>query len=174
MGSIIGQLIRTTAAERKVLLASGAGAGMAATFSTPLAGVMVAIELLLFEFKSRSFVPLVIATTIASATHVLVLGAGPLFEVAPTDFHVPGGLPWYILLGIVCGLLAVAFTRLLYLVEDLFDALPVDPVWLPAIGGLGARRHRSRWYRACWGSATTLSPRSSTTSLHSVCSSRSP
>src|SRR5581483_9410443 len=74
IGSIIGQLIHTTAAERKVLLACGAAAGMAATFSTPIAAVILAIELLLFEFKTRSFIPLVVASTLATAVHFQLLG----------------------------------------------------------------------------------------------------
>lgn len=137
LGSLVGQLIRTSAAERKVLLACGAAAGMAATFSTPIAGVILAIELLLFEFKSRSFIPLVIASTLATSVHLLLLGRGPLFEVAPLEFGVPANLPWYLLLGLICGAAAIGFTRLLYWVEDSFEALPVGEVWRPAIGGLG-------------------------------------
>ncbi|HZP17463.1 MAG TPA: chloride channel protein [Terriglobales bacterium] len=136
-GSLIGQLMHTTAAERKVLLACGAAAGMSATFNTPIAGVILAIELLLFEFKSRSFIPLVIASTLATAVHMQVLGPGPMFSVAATDFAVPRALPFYVLLGVVCGLAAVGFTRLLYWTEDLFEKLPVDELWWPAIGGVG-------------------------------------
>ncbi len=81
LGSLFGQLLHMTAAERKVLLGCGAAAGMAATFSTPIAGVIFAIELLLFEFRSRSFIPLVIATTIATTVHVVLIGPGPMFSV---------------------------------------------------------------------------------------------
>src|SRR5512146_1902942 len=95
LGSLIGQIIHTTAAERKVLLACGAGAGMAATFSTPIAGVILAIELLLFEFKSRSFIPLVIASTLATSVHFALMGRGPMFNIAAMDFGLPGGLPYY-------------------------------------------------------------------------------
>lgn len=137
LGSLIGQLLRTTAAERKVLLACGAAAGMAAIFSTPIAAVILAIELLLFEFKSRSFVPLVIASTLATAMHLVLLGRGPMFEVGPIDFQLPLGLPFYAAFGVVAGLVAVAFTRLLYWFEDAFERLPIDDVWLPALGGLG-------------------------------------
>src|SRR5512140_558365 len=87
-GSLIGQLMHTTAAERKVLLACGAAAGMSATFNTPIAGVILAIELLLFEFKARSFIPLVVASTLATAVHMQVLGAGPMFSVTAMDFGV--------------------------------------------------------------------------------------
>ncbi|MBZ5664240.1 MAG: chloride channel protein [Acidobacteriia bacterium] len=137
MGSLVGQLFHTTAAERKVLLACGAAAGMSATFNTPIAGVILAIELLLFEFKSRSFIPLVIASTLATAVHVQLLGGGPMFAVAPVDFGIPRALPFYLLLGIICGLAAVAFSKALYWVEDQFEKLPIDELWWPAIGALG-------------------------------------
>lgn len=129
--------MHATAAERKVLLACGAAAGMSATFDTPIAGVVLAIELLLFEFKSRSFIPLVIASTLAAAVHMQLLGAGPMFSVAAMDFGIPRALPFYLLLGALCGLAAVGFTRLLYWTEDLFEKLPIDEVWWPAIGALG-------------------------------------
>jgi H+/Cl- antiporter ClcA len=135
-GSIIGQIVHTTAAERKVLLACGAAAGMAATFSTPIAGVILAIELLLFEFKSRSFIPLVIASTLATSLHLLLMGRGPMFTVGQVDFAIPRALPFYILLGVLCGLAAVGFTKLLYWVEDQFDKLPIEDTWWPALGGL--------------------------------------
>jgi CIC family chloride channel protein len=137
MGSLVGQIFHTTASERKVLLACGAAAGMSATFNTPIAGVILAIELLLFEFKSRSFIPLVIASTLATAVHMQLLGKGPMFTVTAMDFGIPQALPFYLLLGVVCGLAAVGFSKLLYWVEDQFDKLPVDELWWPAIGALG-------------------------------------
>lgn len=137
VGSLIGQAFHTTAAERKVLLACGAAAGMSATFNTPIAGVILAIELLLFEFKSRSFIPLVIASTLATAVHMQLLGAGPMFAVAPVDFGIPRAVPFYLLLGVICGLAAVAFSKALYWTEDQFEKLPVDQLWWPAIGALG-------------------------------------
>jgi chloride channel protein, CIC family len=137
VGSLVGQAFHTTASERKVLLACGAAAGMSATFNTPIAGVILAIELLLFEFKARSFIPLVIASTLATAVHMQLLGAGPMFKVTPMDFGVPHALPFYLILGGICGLAAVGFTRLLYWTEDLFEKLPVDELWWPAIGALG-------------------------------------
>jgi chloride channel protein, CIC family len=137
VGSLVGQVLHTTASERKVLLACGAAAGMSATFNTPIAGVILAIELLLFEFKSRSFIPLVIASTLATAVHMQLLGAGPMFRVAPMDFGVPHALPYYLVLGVVCGLAAFGFSKLLYWTEDQFEKLPVDEMWWPAIGALG-------------------------------------
>src|SRR5271165_1124611 len=137
IGSLVGQVLHTTAVERKVLLACGAAAGMSATFNTPIAGVILAIELLLFEFKSRSFIPLVIASTLATAVHMQLLGAGPMFQVSAMDFAIPRDLPFYLVLGLICGLAAVGFSKLLYWVEDQFDKLPINEVWWPAIGALG-------------------------------------
>jgi len=137
LGSLVGQLLHTTAVERKVLLACGAAAGMSATFNTPIAGVILAIELLLFEFKSRSFIPLVIASTLATAVHMQLLGPGPMFQVGTMDFGVPHALPFYLVLGPLCGLAAVALSKALYWVEDTFEKLPVDQLWWPAIGALG-------------------------------------
>ena len=137
LGSLIGQIVHTTAAERKVLLACGAAAGMSATFNTPIAGVILAIELLLFEFKSRSFIPLVIASTLATAVHLQLLGSGPMFQVAAMDFSIPRALPFYLVLGAICGLAAVGFSKLLYWTEDQFDKLSIDDLWWPAIGALG-------------------------------------
>ena len=137
VGSLVGQLFHTTASERKVLLACGAAAGMSATFNTPIAGVILAIELLLFEFKARSFIPLVIASTLATAVHIQMLGAGPMFMVTAMDFGIPHALPFYLILGVVCGFAAVGFSKLLYWTEDQFEKLPVDQLWSPAIGALG-------------------------------------
>jgi len=137
VGSLVGQVFHTTASERKVLLACGAAAGMSATFNTPIAGVILAIELLLFEFKARSFIPLVVASTLATAVHMQLLGAGPMFAVRAMDFGVPRALPFYLALAVICGLAAVAFSKTLYWVEDQFEKLPVDELWWPAIGALG-------------------------------------
>ena len=137
VGSLIGQAFHTTASERKVLLACGAAAGMSATFNTPIAGVILAIELLLFEFKARSFIPLVIASTLATAVHMQLLGVGPMFKVTPMDFGIPHALPFYLLLGLLCGFAAVGFSKLLYWTEDQFEKLPIDELWWPAIGALG-------------------------------------
>src|SRR5579885_2571053 len=134
---LVGQLLSTTAAERRVLLACGAGAGMAATFNTPIAGVILAIELLLLEFRSRSFIPLVISTVMATSVHFLLLGRQPMFRLQPIDYNIPAGLPWYAVLGLLCGLAATGFTRLLYWVEDRFEELPIPQILHPALGALG-------------------------------------
>ena len=136
-GSLVGQLISTTAVERKVLLACGAGAGMAATFNTPIAGVILAIELLLFEFRSRSFIPLVIACTLATSVRTILLGQHSMFSMGNVNFDVVHGLPFYLVLGLLSGAVAIGFTKLLYWVEDQFERLPINDLWHPAIGALG-------------------------------------
>jgi len=133
LGSMLGQALHVTATERKVLLASGAAAGMAATFSTPLAAVMLAIELLLFEYKARSFIPLVIASTVATAVRFVLLGHGAMFTVGAANFNFPADLPWYVPMGIFCGIVAVGYSRILYWIEDGFEKLPCSSFWWPVI-----------------------------------------
>ncbi len=136
LGSLVGQLIHTTASERKVLLACGAAAGMAASFSTPIAAVVLTIELLVFEFRSRSFIPLVIASTLATEVHFRLMGAGPMFAVSAVDFGIPAALPYYVLLGLLSGLAAILISNALYRAEDLFAHLKLDQLWWPAIGAV--------------------------------------
>ena len=93
--------------------------------------------MLLFEFRPRSFIPLVVASTLATATRFEVMGRQAMFEMGNVDFGIPSSLPYYILLGVVCGFAAVGFSRALYWVEDQFEHLPIDEFWWPAIGGLG-------------------------------------
>jgi chloride channel protein, CIC family len=139
VGSLLAQLLRLTADERKTLLVSGAAAGMAATFNAPLASVLLAVELLLFEWRPRSFVPVAASVVVATVCRWYLLGSNPVFPVATP----PGGLhltPLVMLLGVVIGLsgglLAVAATWLVYRSEDAFGKLPIHWMWWPAIGGL--------------------------------------
>jgi len=136
LGSILGQALHTTATERKILLACGAAAGLAATFGTPIAAIIFAIELLLFEFRARSFIPLVIASTIATGVHIVLFGTGPVFSVASADFGSPVNLIFFLVLGVLCGFMASGITRLLYIIEDLFHHSKINTYLWPAIGGL--------------------------------------
>jgi H+/Cl- antiporter ClcA len=137
LGSLIGQVIPVSPSERKILLAAGAAAGMAATFGAPLAAVVLALELLLFEFSTRAFVPLVVASSIAGAVHIALLGSGPLFKVPPHDFASPLRLPLYALVGVIAGLLALVITKGLSFWESAFERLPVSVFWHPLIGAVG-------------------------------------
>lgn len=137
LGSLLGQVVRVSPSERKILLAAGAAAGMAATFGAPLAAVVLAIELLLFEFSVRAFVPLVVATAIAGGMHSALFEAGPLFSVPAHDYAGLGVLPAFVLLGVACGGLAIVITRGLFAIEDLYRRLPVGEFWHPAIGAVG-------------------------------------
>ena len=137
-GSLVGQFISTTAAERKVMLACGGGAGLAATFNAPITGVLLALELLLFEFRTRSFIPVVISCTMAVAIRRLLFGGGAMFEIGTVDYNFLPGLPYYVALGLLCGFAAVAFTRILEKLEEFFDHLKIVPNFLhPAVGALG-------------------------------------
>jgi CIC family chloride channel protein len=137
IGSLLGQVLPVTPSERKILLAAGAAAGMSATFGAPLAAVVLAIELLLFEFSVRAFVPLVVATAIAGGMHSALFGDGPLFRLPAHDFAGLDVLPAFVLLGVACGVLAIVISRGLFLVEDLYRRLPVNEFWHPAIGAVG-------------------------------------
>jgi H+/Cl- antiporter ClcA len=134
LGSLIGQVLHVSPAERKILLASGAAAGMAATFGAPLAAVILAIELLLFEFSPRAFLPLAVASSVAAGVHAWYAGAGPLFDVPTHGFSGLGELPVFALLGLCCGLLAVIVDKGLYLIEAGYRRLPVGEFWHPLIG----------------------------------------
>lgn len=136
LGSLVGQVIPVSPSERKILLASGAAAGMAATFGTPIAAVILAIELLLFEFSTRAFIPLVTASSIAAGMHVLLLDAGPLFDVPPHDYAGLGVLPFYAVLGLACGGLAVVINRGLFAIEKVYRRLPVSEFWHPMLGAV--------------------------------------
>lgn len=136
IGSLLGQVLRVSANERKILLACGAAAGMAATFRAPLAAVVLAIELLLFEFSARAFLPLVVATSIAAGTHSLTFGDGALFSVPTHDVAGLPQLPLFAVLGLCCGLLAVVVTGGLFVVERGYRRLPLDPFWHPVVGAV--------------------------------------
>ena len=136
IGSLVGQVVPVSPSERKILLAAGAAAGMAATFGSPLAAVVLAIELLLFEFSARALVPLVVSTAIAGGVHAALFGYGPLFPVPSHDYAGLGVLPAFVVLGLACGLLAALITRGLFLIEAGYRRLPIGEFWHPAIGAV--------------------------------------
>ncbi|MDR3698937.1 MAG: chloride channel protein [Candidatus Sulfopaludibacter sp.] len=136
-GSMIAQLFRLTASERKTLLVAGAAAGMSATFAAPVAAVLLAVELLLFEWKPRSLIPVALASVTAAAARCYLLGVGPLF---PTPAHPvfigPQGLLGCAVAGVLAGALSAILTMAVYGSEDLFRKLPIHWMWWPALGGL--------------------------------------
>lgn len=136
LGSVFGTLLRVSADERKVLLASGAAAGMAATFGTPVAAVLLAIELLLFEYRARSIIPVALAASAATAVRMLIISTAPAFRmpaIAEADWK---ALAAYILIGIFIGLVAVLITKAVYAIEDAFERLPIHNMWWPALGAI--------------------------------------
>jgi H+/Cl- antiporter ClcA/CBS domain-containing protein len=135
-GSLFAQLFHLTSAERKTLLVAGAAAGMAAIFATPIAAVLLAVELLLFEWKPRSFIPVTVAAMVASIVRVPLLGAAPIFAVTPHALLDPKMLGIALLIGVCIGFASGLLTKLVYACEDGFAKLPVHWMWWPAIGGL--------------------------------------
>jgi chloride channel protein, CIC family len=137
-GSLVGQIVSTTAAERKVLLACGAGAGLAAMFNAPITGALLAIELLLFEFQARSFIPLMLANALAVAVRLQLFGDETMFQVGTFNYDVLHGIPFYLALGVILGFAAVGFASALKSLEEIFDHMKKVPTILhPAIGALG-------------------------------------
>ena len=137
LGSTLGQLLKISHNERKILLASGATAGMAAIFGSPIAGIFLAIELLLFEFSPRSIIPVALACITGAAGHHFLFSPGPVFPVAHL-IEIPSNtaLLIYSVLGIITGFLSVMVTKIVYYIEDGFEKLPIHWMWWPAIGGL--------------------------------------
>ncbi len=135
-GSSIGQWLKLPSADIKVLVGCGAAAGIAATFNAPIAGVLFAIELILLELKTRSFVPLVISSTFATIISRIFLGAEPMIRVPPYQFRSPYELILYLFLGLFAALIGYVEIESLYRTEDLFDRLKIHPVLKPALGGL--------------------------------------
>lgn len=136
-GSMIAQLFHLSSAERKTLLVAGAAAGMSATFAAPLSAVLLAVELLLFEWKPRSLIPVALASATAGAARRYLMGLGPLFHTpAHPVFIGPAGLAGCVVAGLLAGLLSAALTRAVYAAEDSFQKLPIHWMWWPAIGGL--------------------------------------
>jgi CIC family chloride channel protein len=140
LGSLVGQHLHMTADERKTLLAAGAAAGMAATFGSPVSAVLLAIELLLFEYRPRSIIPVALASAVAASIRVAMVGSAPVFPVADLLQPSDSALAFYVLLGGLIGLIAVGITRLTYGIEDGFEILGekfhIHWMWWPAMGAL--------------------------------------
>jgi H+/Cl- antiporter ClcA len=136
-GSMVAQFFRLSSTERKTLLVAGAAAGMSATFAAPVAAVLLAVELLLFEWKPRSLIPVTLSSIAAGAARRYILGMGPLFPVPiHPAFIGPQGLLGCLLVGLAAGVLSALLTAAVYASEDLFHRVPIHWMWWPAIGGL--------------------------------------
>ncbi len=134
-GSLFAQYLRLSSFERRTLLVCGASAGMSATFGAPIASVLIAVELLLFEWRPRSFIPVAIASFVALAVRELLIGTAPPFGSTAAHIVSSNLLPWALGLGIAAGIVSLIMTRLVYFTEDLYARLPVHWMWWPAIGG---------------------------------------
>jgi len=137
LASLVGQVLHLTAEERKVFMGCGAAAGMVGIFNTPLAAVAIVVELLLFEFRARSLIPVVIASAVAAAARPYLIGPNLMFAIPAQGYGAPPGLVVFIPLGVILGVVAVGFSKGLFLVEKLFeDVFRIPMVLAPAVGGL--------------------------------------
>jgi len=136
-GSLLGQLLHMSDAERTVLLVSGAAAGMSATFIAPLSAILLAVELLLFEWRPRSLIPVAVASVTAAALRRLLLGSASIFAMPLTTTSIHEVvIPMALVLGLIAGLLAVVLSKSIYFFEDFFERLPIHWAWWPAISGV--------------------------------------
>ena len=137
LGSLFAQMFMLSGAERKTLLVAGAAAGMTAVFSTPLAAVLLAVELLLFEWKPRSFIPVAIASGVAAAARGALLPAAPIFPYAAHMVPAaPQAFVGALVIGVLIGVASLIATALVYGTEDVFHRVPLHWMWWPAIGGV--------------------------------------
>src|SRR4029077_10714968 len=136
LGSLVGQLLKTTGAERKTLLAAGAAAGMAATFGAPISSVLLAVELLLFEYRPASLIPVALASVTATGVRLAFGGTLPVFPMPDIAIPHVGALAVYLLLGGATGAASVWVTHAVYGIEEQFERLPIHWMWWPALGAL--------------------------------------
>ncbi len=136
IGSLLGQFFNLSSLERRTLLVAGAAAGMSATFGAPVSSILLAVELLLFEWRPRSLIPVAIASAIADGVRVWLLGSAPIFATGLTSTFPWSDIIWAVAIGLAAGLLSGVLTKLVYFVEDTYRKLPIHWVWWPAIGGL--------------------------------------
>jgi H+/Cl- antiporter ClcA len=136
LGSFVGQIAKFTPGERKTLLCAGAAAGMAATFGSPVAAVLLAIELLLFEYRARSVIPVALAAVVATAMRMAFVGLEPAFPMPTLAPATSSALAAYLGVGVLVGLTSVWVTRIVYAIEDGFEHLPIHWMWRPAVGGV--------------------------------------
>ncbi len=135
-GSLFAQFFHLSANERKTLLVAGAASGMAAIFATPVAAVLLAVELLLFEWKPRSLIPVAISATVAAALRVPLLGSGPIFPIIPHGAIEAKEFACALVVGLAAGFASAFLTLLVYSVEDFFQKLPIHWMWWPALGAI--------------------------------------
>ena len=137
IGSLIAQFFHLSGSERKTLLVAGAAGGMSATFAAPVAAVLLAVELLLFEWKPRSLIPVALASATAAVMRRYIIGMGPLFPTPPHPAFIgPFGVLGCIVVGLLAGALSALLTMAVYASEDAFRLLPIHWMWWPALGGL--------------------------------------
>ncbi|RVA14629.1 chloride channel protein, partial [Mesorhizobium sp. M7D.F.Ca.US.004.03.1.1] len=136
IGSLIAQMLPVSDTERKTLLVAGAAAGMTTVFGTPIAAIMLAVELLLFEWTPRSFIPVAVAAVIAEVERTMLHLPGPIFPFQGGMAVSFVGLAGWVAIGVAAGLLSGLLTQMVYACEDGFQKLPIHWMWWPMLGGL--------------------------------------
>lgn len=136
IGSLVSQFLTLSSLERRTLLVAGAAAGMSATFGSPVSAVLLAVELLLFEWRPRSLVPVAIASAVAEALRAQLLGTTPIFATGTSPVMPWNVLIWAACIGLAAGIVSGLLTKFVYFIEDTYRKLPIHWVWWPAIGGL--------------------------------------
>jgi H+/Cl- antiporter ClcA len=135
-GSFTGQLMHISSSERKIILSAGACAGMAAIFGSPVAAVLLAVELLLFEFSPRSIIPVITGCVVGAGMHIFLFGSEPVFLMKELQPVTGNALAIYTGIGLITGILASWISKSVYLIEDLFEKIPIHWMWYPAIGAI--------------------------------------
>src|SRR6185437_6626316 len=136
LGSVVGQIFHMTADERKTLLAAGAAAGLTATFGSPVSAVLLAVELLLFEYRPRSVIPVALASAVAVGVRALLVGSAPVFTIPTLQQPTMEALLAYVVLGAIIGVFAAGTTWFVYWIEDVYEELPIHWMWWPAVGAV--------------------------------------
>lgn len=136
LGSLLGQMLKVSSLERRTLLVAGAAAGMAATFNAPLAAILIAVELLLFEWRPRSLIPVGLASISATVVRWVILGNNPLFPITQTPTPDWVMILSSVVVGLVAGAASTVLTYMVYASEDVFRKIPIHWMWWPVIGGL--------------------------------------
>lgn len=137
IGSTLGQFTKVNPHRMKIFVACGAAAGIAAAFNAPIAGALFSVEIILGDFGIPQFSPIVIASVVATVVSRSFLGNYPAFEVPKYDLNSPNELFFYAILGLLAGLVALLFIKILYKFEDFFDELKIKGIFKPIIGGIG-------------------------------------
>ncbi len=136
LGSFAGQIMTINSTERKIMLTAGACGGMAAIFGCPIAGILLGVELLLFEFSPRSLIPVALSCATGAAMRFLLFGAAPIFAMPAIPSPNSLAIIIYTIFGVIIGVAAAYASKAIYFLEDIYKKLPIHWMWWPALGAV--------------------------------------